>query len=202
MAKKKLKDSEAKAILRKWPTSTNKLWGTSNGGLWVQAQPKAKGSKLTHPRLNAPGASLFSTQPDGLWLNLVDDELADIIAVEVCGTVSNFNDKRSRYAAHHSLMLQMPDRWLLEKIGLQGGGKKARWEALGMGTEPSDTVRLPVRHLRVLYSLPNDIYAEWKDHHTPWPHEYVCRHSSLDSYTGQKFQKFLGHMAPSTHLYP
>jgi len=202
MAKKKLKDAEAKKILLKWPTRTKTVWPAPGGkGYWVRGQPKD--GSATGPKLSSPGAKLFTTQPDGLWIHFADTAYCDVVAVEVCGTVPNLNDKRSRYIpATHSLVLQVSPDWFEEQIKVQKGSQKPRWEAVvTIQKKPSEDLRLPIRHLRVLYALPNDIYHSWCSQHTPTGYEFYCPHSSLDSYKSGKMQRFLRQMSVASQFY-
>ncbi len=202
MAKKKLKDKEAKAILLKWPTRTKKLWAPPRGtGYWVQSQPKS--GKKAGPKLSAPGASLFNTQPDGMYLHFTDTTSCDAVVVEVCGTVQNLNDKRSRYfPANHSLVAKVSKDWLLEEVTVAKGGQKPRWEAAGsIKSAPTEDISVPIRHLRVLYALPNNVYNDWCSNHVPTGYEFFCPHSSLDSYNSQTMQKFLRQMSLASQFY-
>jgi hypothetical protein len=202
MATKKLRDAEAKTILRKWPTRTKSVWPAPGGkGYWIRGQPTEGGKP--GPKLSAPGAKLFTTQPDGLWVHFADRASCDAVAVEVCGTVENLNNKRSRYIpASHSLVLQVSAAWLSEEIKVQKGGSKPRWEAAAsFAKRPSSDLHVPIRHLRVLYALPNDEYAKWCSVHTPTGYEYYCPHSSLESYNSSKMQKFLGQMSVASQFY-
>jgi hypothetical protein len=203
MAKPKLGDREAKDILLRWPTRTKKLWSTPRGsGYWLQAQPKGVGSTAPTPTIRVPGAELFSTQPDGMWVFLSDDSFADVVSIEVCRTAQNLNDKRSRYsAAVRSLVLHCPLHWLQDEIVVPKSGKITRWKAARtIGKAPTNELVLPVRFLRVLYSLANDLYASWTAHNVPGGHEYFCRHSSLDSYNSQAMQTFLRQMSFGMHF--
>lgn len=198
----KLKDKEAKAILLKWPSRTKSVWpAPGNHGFWLRGQPKS--GKEAGPTLSAPGAQLFKTQPDGLWVHFSDTTCCDVIVVEVVGTAQNLNDKRSRYMpASHSLILTCPLAWLEGTVAVQKGGQKPRWVAAASIThKPTAQLCLPVRHLRALYALPNDIYAKWVEEHTPTGYEYFCPHSSLDSYTSPAMQKFLGQMSVQAQFY-
>ena len=201
MSKEKLSDSEAKEILQAWPTSTKKLWVAPEGeGRWIRGQPRGQGA--AGPRIASPGARLFTTQPDGLFIFFSSLESCDLVAVEVCGTVQNLNDKRSRYVpSSHSLVLNCGNGWMREKIVTQGGGSKARWSAAGLHEEPTGDCSVPVRHLRVLYALPNDTYEGWCVNHTPTGYEYFCPHSSLGSYHSQKMQQFLRRMSIASQFY-
>lgn len=204
----KLTDGEAKEILREWPERTVK-WPTPTGrGYWLRAQPRGEGTRVPTPRLSAPGATRFRTQPDGMWVFIeADDEYADVIAIEVCGSRSNLNDKRSRYASGTSgLILKADPRWLAGKISVQRGGSMPRWRAMGTfsgdpGGESDEEFYWPVRHLRVLYSLPKKLYGDWKKSHAAAGHEFYCRHSSLSTYSSQAFQEFLSHLSVRSHFY-
>lgn len=197
-----LSDSEAKVILRRWPERTKRLWVPDGAGWWLRAQPSSQTART--PRFQSPGAELFHTQPDGLWLYLSPKRgFADAVAVEVCGTSQNLNDKRSRYMpATHSLMVECPLPWLKEVITVQHGASRRRWRAAGSITKrPLGDMILPVRFLRVLYALPNVIYERWVPGHVPSGYEYFCRHSSLDSYHAPRMQEFLRRMTRRSHYY-
>lgn len=202
MAKNKLKDKEAKAILLNWPTRTNSVWKPpGGGGFWIQGQPKT--GKEPGPKLSAPGATLFTTQPDGMWVFFDGAEACDVVVVEVCGTVQNLNDKRSRYfPSSHSLVVKCSLGWLLEAIPTKKNGTAPRWKASGrILVAPTSDLAVPVRHLRVLYALPNRVYKDWCIGHTPTGYEYFCPHSSLDSYNSPKMQAFLKQMSIAGQFY-
>jgi hypothetical protein len=200
MTKNKLSDSEAKQVLLKWRTRT-KLWPPPEGrGFWIRGQPKD--GNRPGPRLSSPGARLFGTQPDGLWVHFKETTSCDVVAVEVCGTIQNLNDKRSRYIpASHSLILTCTAAWLKEEIPVQKSGKRPRWQACAsFKTEPSEDVSVPVRHLRVLYGIPNDLYQKWCREHTPTGYEFFCPHSSLATYNSPPMQRFLRQMSSASHF--
>lgn len=202
MANPKLSDGEGKDILRSWPSRTNKLWRPPKGrGFWIRALPKTE--PATCPSIHSPGANLFKTQPDGLWvyIHTESSNYADVVCVEVCGTAQNLNDKRSRYIpASHALVLTCPLLWLLEDMRLPNGGHRPRWKASATFThKPTADLDFPIRHMRILYALPNALYRDWKGNHTPTGYEYYCRHGSLDSYQSQYMQHFLRRMAFESH---
>lgn len=202
MAKKKLKDAEAKCILLKWPSSTSSVWPSPQGdGRWIQAQPIS--GKATGPRISSPGAKLFNTQPDGLYVFFNGTSSCDLVVIEVCGSIQNLNDKRSRYfPSSHSIVLNCSLRWLLETVKVQKGGEKERWAvAKSINPKPMEDWALPVRHLRVLYSLPNDLYDKWCPDHVPTGYEFFSPHSSLDSYSSPKMQDFLARMSIASQFY-
>ena len=197
----KLSDNEAKQILLGWPGRT-KHWPPPNGiGYWIRTQPKS--GTRPGPTLSSPGASLFHTQPDGMWAHFREAESCDVVVIEVCGTAQNLNDKRSRYIpASHSVVLNCSRAWLLEHIPTKAGGTAARWDASGcFANEPSQDIFVPVRYLRVLYALPDDLYHNWCYEHVPTGQEFFCPHSSLTSFTAQKMQKFLRQMSIASQFY-
>lgn len=200
MNKEKLSDAEAKAVLLKWPTRT-KLWPPPGGrGFWIRGQPKD--GNCVGPRISSPGAKLFGTQPDGLWVHFTGETSCDVVAVEVCGTIQNLNDKRSRYIpASHSLVLKCAAAWLKEEVAIQRGGRRPRWEAAAsLDAEPSNDLAVPVRHLRVLYGVPNSLYHKWCREHTPTGYEYFSPHSSLATYNSPPMQRFLRQMSSASQF--
>lgn len=202
MAKQKLTDREAKDILLRWPQVTAAIWeAPQSQGAWLRAHPK--NGKHRGPYIVSPGADLFKTQPDGLYVYFNGVDSADVVIIESCGSVQNLNDKRSRYIpTSHSTLLSCSNNWFDETINTPGGGKKPRWEACGSLSEcPTHDIKVPIRHLRVLFALPNDIYKEWCPNHIPAGYEFFCPHSSLDSYTAPKMQRFLSRMSIASQFY-
>lgn len=198
----KLKDSEAKAILLNWPTRTNAVWKPPGGkGFWIQSQPKT--GTVSGPKLSSPGATLFKTQPDGMWLYFEDTAACDVVIIEVCGTIQNLNDKRSRYfPSSHSIVVNCSKGWFVENIPTKNKGTAPRWKASGrILQQPKSDLAIPVRYLRVLYALPNEIYKTWCCDHVPTGYEYFCPHSSLDSYKAPKMQAFLKQMSIASQFY-
>lgn len=196
----KLSDQQAKALLLTWPTRS-KLWPPPGGrGFWIRGQPKDQ--MQPGPRLASPGAKLFTTQPDGLWVHFTNAECCDVIAVEVCGTIQNLNDKRSRYIpASHSLVLSCSSAWLNEGIAVQNSGWRPRWQAsASFDLEPSGDIQVPVRHLRVLYGIPNALYDKWCREHTPTGYEFFAQHSSLATYNSPPMQRFLRQMSSASQF--
>ena len=203
MANPTLRDREAKDILLRWPDRTKKIWSTpANRGYWLRAQPKRHGSREPTPTVHVPGASLFKTQPDGMWLYLDRLCFADAVCVEVCRTAQNLNDKRSRYsAAVRSLVVTCPQDWLLAEVPATTG-RLPRWQAARTELRsPTEDLTAPIRYLRVLYALPNDLYKTWTENNVPGGQEYFCRHSSLDSYNSQPMQEFLRRMSFASHFH-
>jgi hypothetical protein len=181
---------------------------------WLRAQPGVPGT--VGPRLQLPGAGAFRTQPDGLWVTLgiaPDDEetratFVDCFVVESCRTSQNFNDKRSRYAARTtSLVLELPKTWLDRTVQVQAGAVRQR-RALLRGKLPrGGPVSLPVRHLRVLYALPDDdgppsLYSKVCQALALEAHEYICPQTMLGQFNLQAMQRFLKRIAPGLLRYP
>jgi hypothetical protein len=137
-----------------------------------------------------------------MWVFLAADEYADAIVLEICGSIQNLNDKRSRYAATvRSLVLTCPIAWLDYPITVQRGGQAPRWQACrSLVKKPTAELVLPVRYLRVLFALPNSLYPTWAANNVADGHEFFCRHSSLATYNGQQAQSFLRNMSPYSHF--
>lgn len=163
-----------------------RLWGEpESGGYWLRAQPvtKSKG-----PRLSAPGARIFTTQPDGMWISIEHSNgkgvCCDVLAIEACGSIQNLNDKRSRYfPSSHSIVVTIEKKWLLEEISLPGGGKRERWKAFnsGYGLPVDFPVVLPVRYLRVIYLLKDEHFRKWRINHTPTGHEFFGKLATFEN---------------------
>jgi hypothetical protein len=71
----------------------------------------------------------------------------------------------------------------------------------GLVDEPGEDHLFPVRLLRVLYFLKNDLYDDWKRTGVPEPHEFVARYSSIRSYTRQEMQSLLKRITLDNHFY-
>ena len=159
---KRLTDSEAKAVLKSWPTFTKELFRGSEKKPWLQAQPKADDKQATTPCLLIAGSNALSTRPDGMWFRLVRErQAADVFCVEVCGSLQNLQDKRSRYVAVTSaLVLWCAHRWWNEQISTN----IARWQKSGVFEEgPDGDTISPIRYMKVLYALPDIEYNNFKD---------------------------------------
>lgn len=198
-------DAEIKDALRKWPQTTE-IWeqdGRSDRKLWLKAQPADEGA--TGPRLVMAGSDMFRTQPDGLYIRLSLESilLADCIAIEACSTHQNFNDKRSRYMPSAStLLLEVSTKWLNIMV-TRYKKKMSRWSAMGLADAPTETTPnlIPVRFIRVLFFLKDELYRTWAETQVHAPHEYIASYSAVGSYTSQKMQQFLSQMSPSSHFY-
>jgi hypothetical protein len=143
-----------------------------------------------------------------MWFTLggaASAAFVDCIVVESCGTAQNLNDKRSRYAARTtSFMVKIPGPWLAGTESVQTGAIRTRAQLLGGGLAATE-ISLPVRHLRVLYAVPNDgqpsLYSRVMADMVLEAHEYVCPQGVLGWWTNQGMQKFLKRMAPALSFY-
>jgi hypothetical protein len=110
MAGTRLRDNEAKAILRTGPQRT-KHWGTpEESPCWLRAQPRPEDSTIGSPCLAVPGAGIFHTQPDGMWLLFGSDfGFVDAICVEVCGSIAPTTSLRLP-ARHVRTLLALPTK--------------------------------------------------------------------------------------------
>jgi hypothetical protein len=202
-----VKDSDAKSILARWPQTTA-FWqgsGTSEAALWLRARPKT--GRVTHPCIKYAGSDQLSTEPDGMYIRICEHLLpsnsyVDVIAIEHSNTGTNVNDKRSRYSpALPALQVHIPKNWLAEDITTLHKQTKPRWQAAGLGQEPTHALHLPIRNVRVLFSLQDEVYASFRRDYPPAGHEYFCKHSSLGSITSDAFRQFLEQMNVDNHFY-
>ncbi|MGO9837230.1 MAG: hypothetical protein ACLP1X_23795 [Polyangiaceae bacterium] len=187
------------AIREHWPKKPAKLWSASiTGAAWLRGQPPD--GKATGPRFMTVGMSDYKTHPDALYvcLSAGDRPFADCVAIEATGSAQNFQDKRSRYGpTSASRLLHCPLKWLLGKAGAQ-----KRWQAVaGLAAAPADDLVLPVRLLRSLYFLKDDLYDEWTETGVPEPHEFVARYSSVKSIYAKQMRTFLERMTLRNHFY-
>jgi len=202
----KLSDKQAKDILLKWPKRTKSLWRPPNNkGYWVQAQPT---SGDRSPILVLPGAKKYKSQPDGLWVYFHDFDFVDLICIEVCNSIQNLNDKRTRYISTAStVLLKCPTTWFLGMVNLKKNhreNKKTRWEASCTISSVDPNIKeykLPIRTMRVLFALKDKDYPDWRDQNVPMAHEYICSQSSLRSINSKPFKDFLSQLSISRHTY-
>lgn len=200
---KSLSDKAAKKILLTWPGRTNDFWLPPKGrGFWIRGQPKD--GKFPGPVISVPGAALFKTQPDGLWVHFNSWTSCDVIVIEVCRTSQNLNDKRSRYMPTGSAkVLQVKKSWLNEEIKVRGGGSRKRRVAAGgvRALKDHSEISVPIRFLRVLYCLPNALYQKWGLEHVPTGYEFFCAASSLRSHTSKNMRTFLKQLSSAAHFF-
>lgn len=200
MANVILSDGEAKDLLRtKWKEITGKDKGfptSFEGSRWVRVLPKPSSGRSSTARLLKAG-ELVGRHPDGLYavVGSVGGELvADVVAIEVCRTLQNFETKRHTYG-DRSLRLELDAQWLREtrKVSRQ---TKHLWEWLGFPNDPgtaagASKVRVPVRLASVLYVLPESFYRSIKSGVVPYANEFFCKMSSLGSWDAQGYKNFL-----------
>lgn len=193
-------DGKAKAILRdRWPKTCFLFGDADDGRQWLRAQPAARAGS-THPRLVAAGAIKHKTQPDGLYVRFGEEaQFVDCVAIEVCASPQNLNDKRSRYApSTSSIVLNVPHGWLISKCFEQ----QLWWQASrAFSASPPADLLVPIRHLRALYVLPNDHYREWVSEMPAAGHEYFMPISSMTSINADPLRKFLEKISPQAHFY-
>ena len=195
-----LSDGDAKTILRdRWPRRTNTWPIPAYSGYWLRACP----SESPQPYLHPAGADLLRTNPDGLYLFAhIPSKFVDAIALEICGTNQNFNDKRSRYApSSGNVQITLPLDWLNAEVSVQHGHVQSFWRASGwFAKQPKRRKVLTVRHLRALFVLTDADYANFGTHHLPAGHEYFCAHRDLNQINSQSMQTFIKGMALMNHF--
>jgi len=200
-----LSDRDAKEIMEKWPRTTTVLFGGTDDCPWVKAQPKHREDSATTPLLLIAGNTALKTQPDGMYIRLVNDmQSLDVICFEVCSSLSNLQDKRSRYAPSiSSLVVDIKNRWWNEKVYSNGATrwKKMPFDEYEMEDHVRDDEWFPIRHLRVVYVLRSDHLENFRLNGVGYGHEYFIRNRSLASISAQGFRSFLDRLSPNNHFY-
>ena len=195
-----LSDAEAKAILEtRWPRRTNTWPIPAYTGYWIRACPSVSPQPFLHPA----GATALTTRPDGLYIYAhIPSGFVDVIAIEVCVSNQNLNDKRSRYTPlSGNVQLTLPIGWLNSTIAIQKGRNKHIWSASGwFDSAPTADVRLTIRHMRALFALRQQDYTNFGSNQLPAGHEYFCMHQDLVQINNQYMQKFIKGMALMNHF--
>ena len=194
-----LSDMAAKKIMRQWPNYTNTLFGGTDAHPWLKSQPKMKGGRATTPIIMTAGATALKTQPDGMYIRpLWDFRALDVICFEVCLSLPNLQDKRSRYnATTASLVVEAKASWWNEAIH----GSVTRHGKVGEDYEVTEDEWYPIRYLRVAFVLGKDHLETFRENGVAQGHEFFLRNRSLASMTNQKFRSFLEQMSPFKHFY-
>ena len=166
-------DRQVKHRLNQWPQRPPGLLIPFSPEHWLRGRPTDDIAACL-PFLKLPGSDRMKTVPDGLWLNFggtPGDKFVEIFVVEACGSVSNFRDKRARYApSTHSLLAACPQSWLLAPVSLND--RTPRWQATGLLQSPPTAAQsFPVRDIRVLYALPRPEYDEFEHQGLAHGHE-------------------------------
>lgn len=195
------RDTQAKVIIRdQW-----RYRPTGWGGHWVRARPSVTNTTMPHLIRSAqPGSLNAITAPDGMYVELATAALtADILAIEICGSLANVHDKRSRFSASvGSLLLRMPRQWLIELQQVQRASRE-RWQTFGgaLTARPTDDLRVPVARLRLFLLVPDDELGLIVDKIALEAHEYLLPHSALDNQYLKPLKELLTH-AFATRVWP
>jgi hypothetical protein len=151
-----------------------------------------------------PGSLDAITAPDGMYIQLATGALtADVLAFEICGSLANAHDKRSRYSASvSSLLLRMPQRWLVEEQQVQNAIRE-RWRTFGdaFTNPPSEDLRVPVARLRLFLLVPDDDVVTISKKLALEAHEYLLPHSALNNQYLDALKGMLEH-AFATRVWP
>ena len=67
-------------------------------------------------------------------------------------------------------------------------------------TKPAEDLSVPIRHLRVMYGIPNAQHHKWCREHTPTGYEFFAPHSSLHTYNSPAMQQFLRQMSSANQF--
>lgn len=172
-----MNDDEGKAILRRWPDTTS-LFRWRGDRRVLKAHPPSPFAQLL-----TLGSTASSTYADGAYVNLQppDDEgksaIADVLFIEVCGSSQNLSDKRSRYLpTHESRALKLTKNWFEKRIRWSGGGVIPIHDALGIASPDKDTYA-PIRALRVLYVIEDNLFLELREGEIPRGYEFFASDS-------------------------
>lgn len=182
-------DELVRSRLRLWPQHPPGVTRTpKQPGTWLRGRP-GELSLAAQPFLKLPGTNTYRTIPDGLWLHFSPDpadRYADILCIEACGSISNLQDKRARFApSTGSLLVVCPLRWMMERVGAED--LTPRWRLIRLLREaPTEPLVLPVRDVRVLYGLKARHYLGFAKTQMPQPHEYFCPMEALTAVDGHE----------------
>jgi len=188
--------------MRRWPKTTSTLFGGTDDRPWLRAQPKNEDDSSTTPFILTAGNTALKTQPDGMFIRLVNEMMSvDCVCFEVCSSLANLQDKRSRYAPSiASLVVETKAKWWNEKVH----GGVSRWGKV-RDEEDDDEVEddewYPIRYLRVVYVLRKQHLETFRDSGVASGHEYFMRNSSLGSISNIAFRDFLDRLSPDHHFY-
>lgn len=195
-------DTFVRERIRAWPQTPPGLEqaDAQGRGVWLKARP---GPALENdaPSLKIPGASRMRTFPDGLWLwfgGSQADPFVDIFAIEVCGSLQNLLDKRSRYTPSlHSLLISCPAVWLRRPVSEHDDAP--RWQRTGLfDVAPQSPIAMPVRDMRVLYALKPKLFREFAACNIAHAHELFAPVDILVDEAGWQapaLRQFLSHAA-------
>jgi hypothetical protein len=158
--------------------------------------------------LRVPGTGKFSSQPDGLFIKVEWTEskmglrfpFADAVIVEACGVSQNLGDKRSKYAnSTASTVVELKSSWLQHSYKIRGkaGSTRKYMDRLGL---PNGDCQIPIRHMRVLYALDDQLYDAMRWEIVPAGHEYFIRYSSMSTSNSPAFRQFTSLMSMESHF--
>ncbi len=194
-------DALVRTRLRQWPQRPPGLDGPRTGrDGWLRGRPSDTTSPC-HPFLKLPGSDRLRTLPDGLWLNFAGtpaEPFVDILAIEACASLPNLLDKRSRFApSTHSLLAVCPVPWLLAPV--TANDLTPRWQATGVLIhQPTSTLCLPVRDIRVMYALKRNHYDGFAESQVPHAHEYFVPMDTLTAEAGYENPRLKALLARAT----
>lgn len=204
----KYEDAAVRARLKQWPQCPP---GSSEASADPHARPttwlRGRPSELNGAFLRWPGSlQRLRTKPDGLWLNFGGsprDFYVDIFAIEACCSLSNLQDKRSRFApSTQSLLAVCPLSWLLAPVSAEDA--TPRWQATRiMRREPDADLCLPVRDIRVMYALRDRHFQDMLRHAAPGPHEFFVpmdRLIAADSHQDPDMRSVISYASASRHF--
>jgi hypothetical protein len=171
-------DQEGKAILRRWPDTTS-LFRWRGDRKVVKAHPPSPLAPLA-----TLGVQSSKTYADGAYVNLQWTgsqrmyATADVLFIEVCGSLANLGDKRSRYLPRHEARcLTLQKKWFNKSIRWAGGTERQIFRAIGLSDCPNSDVYALVRALRVLYVLEDNHFGNLIEDEVPRGYEFFASDS-------------------------
>jgi len=200
-------DALVRQQLRKWPQHPPGLWTRLSGTPRVLRGRPADATHAVSPFLKLPGTDRLKTLPDGMWLQFGGtpaEPWCDVVAIEACSNFQNLLDKRARFApSTHSLLAVCPLPWLLAPAA--DGDSTPRWRLTGVLTsEPTSSLTLPARDIRVLYGLREKHYLPFAQSQVPHAHEFFCPMTALTADKGYEtpaMQALLSRLSTTANFY-
>lgn len=170
---------------------------TSWEGHWVRARPST--GTATMPALIRSGSfgTLGArTEADGMYVRLAAGAVtADVLAIEVCTSLQNLHDKRSRFAASTTSLLLLLNRpWMREEQQIQHTTRQ-RWNTFdgALPEEPGSDLLVPVFRLRLFLMVPCVKVSDWREKVALEAHEYLLPHRALDNQYDPRLVRMLSH---------
>ena len=177
-------DSTVRDRLMAWPNTPPGLVPTPKQS-WLRGRPDNAGQCY----LKLPGSDRLRTMPDGLWLSFggkAAEPFVDALAIEACSSLTNLQDKRSRFAPSTQSMMAVCSLPWLHAPAL-ADNPAPRWQVTGvLRAAPVTPLVLPVRNIRVMYGLLPEQYQRFMHYQLPHAHEFFVPMGALTAENGDQ----------------